>query len=116
MVIYLLFIENIKPKMPPTVTILQVFLLEAEWHSFERKYDEANSSYDAAINAASSAKYIHEQGLACELAALHHKRARQDDTAMKFFQQAKECYSQWGSQLKVDSITQQMDRITALKP
>ena len=39
----------------------QVFLLEAELYSFEKKLGDAKSSYAAAITASCSAGYVHEQ-------------------------------------------------------
>ncbi|KAL7540660.1 hypothetical protein ACHAXR_010684 [Thalassiosira sp. AJA248-18] len=50
----------------------KVFLLDAEMHSFEGRSQEATASYAAAITASCSSRFIHEQGLACELAGLHH--------------------------------------------
>jgi len=87
----------------------KVHILEAEMYSFERKGKDAISSYAAAITSSRSSNYVHEEGLACELAGLHYKKTSQ--TALDFFQRAKECYVQWGSQVKVESITQQMERL-----
>mmetsp|Transcript_3060 Transcript_3060/g.6785 ORF Transcript_3060/g.6785 Transcript_3060/m.6785 type:complete len:560 (-) Transcript_3060:69-1748(-) len=91
----------------------KVFLLEAEMYSFERKGPDARSSYAAAITSSRSSRYVHEQGLACELAGLHYKKLGEEQTALDFFQQAKECYVRWGSQMKVDSVSQQMERIVS---
>merc|ERR1711957_1075057 len=52
----------------------KVFLLEAEMLSFEKRNDEARSSYAAAISSSCSSRFVHEQGLACELAGLHYKK------------------------------------------
>ncbi|KAL7538257.1 hypothetical protein ACHAXR_008411, partial [Thalassiosira sp. AJA248-18] len=89
----------------------KVFLLQAELYSFEGKSQEAKSSYAAAVNSSCSAKFVHEQGLACELAGFHYKKTGQAQIALDFFQQAKECYIRWGSQMKVESITQQMEKV-----
>jgi len=91
----------------------KVHLLEAELYSFERKNHQAKSAYSAAITSSSCSRYIHEQGLACELAGLHYKKIGELETAIELLQKAKDCYKQWGSQLKVESITQQMDRISS---
>jgi len=91
----------------------KVFLLEAEMYSFERKGPDARSSYAAAITSSRSSRYVHEQGLACELAGLHYKKRGEEQTALDFFQQAKECYVRWGSQMKVESVNQQMERIVS---
>jgi len=91
----------------------KVLLLESEMHSLEAEDEEAQSSYTAAISAFSSAKYVHEQGLACELAGFHYIRINQPEIALDFFRQAKDCYAQWGSEMKVEFITKQM---SLLKP
>ena len=89
----------------------KVHILEAEMYSFERKGKDAISSYAAAITSSRYSNYVHEEGLACELAGLHYKKTSETQTALDFFQRAKECYVQWGSQVKVESITQQMERL-----
>ncbi len=66
---------------------------------------EAQASYAAAINSARSSGFIHEQGLACELFGYHCKKLNNLTSARAFFNQAKQCYKEWGSQMKVDSIT-----------
>lgn len=86
----------------------KVFLLEAEHHSFERRYEEAQKLYAAAITA--SKECVHEQGLACELAGLHYNRRGQTKLALENFQQAKRCYAKWGSQMKVESINKLIER------
>eukprot|EP00985_Skeletonema_marinoi_P014091 scaffold7076_cov153-Skeletonema_marinoi.AAC.4 len=87
-------------------------LLEAESYSFNGGRDEmAIISYTAAIAASKSSKFVHEQGLSCELAALHFKRRKELNTAVVYFKQAKACYEEWGSQVKVDAIIQQIDSI-----
>lgn len=90
----------------------KVHLLEAEYFSLRWKNDEAKIAYDAAIAASRSSKFIHEQGLACELAGFHYTRIEKYDTAREFFNQAKTCYNEWGSQMKVKHVT---DQIVLLK-
>eukprot|EP00578_Thalassiosira_sp_NH16_P001854 CAMPEP_0181137228 /NCGR_PEP_ID=MMETSP1071-20121207/33599_1 /TAXON_ID=35127 /ORGANISM="Thalassiosira sp., Strain NH16" /LENGTH=1245 /DNA_ID=CAMNT_0023223979 /DNA_START=76 /DNA_END=3809 /DNA_ORIENTATION=- len=70
----------------------KVYLLEAEMNSFEKKYDEARSSYAAAITSSCSSRYVHEQGLAYELAGLHYAKFGEAQTALDFFREAKQCY------------------------
>ncbi len=84
-------------------------LLQAECHSFEKNNEEAASSYAAAI---SSSRFTNERSLACELAGLHYVKIGQKEVALEFFAKAKECYTQWGSEMKVESITQQIEKIT----
>jgi hypothetical protein len=90
----------------------KVLLLKAEMHSFKNKVDVATAKYSEAVAAFSSSRYVHEQGLACELAGFHYIRIDQPETALDFFQQAKDCYTQWGSDVKVAFITQQISLLT----
>jgi len=83
----------------------KVFLLEAEMFSFEGKDVDAKASYAAAITSSASSRFIHEQGLSCELAGLHYRKIGQLSAACNFLQRAKQCYAEWGSQMKVDCIT-----------
>ncbi|KAL3816018.1 LOW QUALITY PROTEIN: hypothetical protein ACHAXA_010789 [Cyclostephanos tholiformis] len=89
----------------------KVHLLEAEQFSFQNNNQEALLSYAAAINSACSSKFIHEQGLACELAGYHCKKNCDLSGARKFFDQAKKCYADWGSQLKVDSVAHALESV-----
>jgi len=93
----------------------KVHLLEAELFSATDKKDKARASFNAAISTARSSKFVHEQGLACELAAFHYMKCEDYDNASNLFRQARECYAQWGSEVKVDKMTSQLETITAAK-
>jgi len=84
-------------------------LLEAELYSFEKKHDQAIGSYDASIASAHNSKFIHEQGLACEKAGFHCKKMKDMTRALKYFRQARQCYEEWGSSMKVDFIQKELD-------
>ena len=90
----------------------KAILLQAELHSHEGKVDEAEAAYGAAITAARASNFVHEQGLACEYAAFHCKRNNKFDKAVDFFQEAKMCYNEWGSSVKVAYCVRQMSQIT----
>jgi len=85
--------------------------LEAEIFSFRGHQDKANASYAAAIASACSSRFVHEQGLACELAGFHYKKNGDHQGAWSYFNQAKQCYTDWGSQMKVDSVTRQLETV-----
>ena len=91
--------------------ISQVHLLEAEVFSCEGSNEEAKESYAAAISSAQFSRFIQEQGLACELAGCHYKKIGDPISARIFFGQAKQCYAEWGSQMKVESIIRQLESI-----
>ncbi|KAL3760940.1 hypothetical protein ACHAWU_009619 [Discostella pseudostelligera] len=85
----------------------KVLLLESEMHSLEAEDEEAQSSYTAAISASANM---------CDRACFgsgHYTRINQPEIALEFFRQAKDCYAQWGSEMKVEFITKQM---SLLKP
>jgi hypothetical protein len=89
----------------------KVYLLEAEKYSFQGYNKEARTTYAAAIMAARSSKFCHEQGLASECAAFHCMRVGETEQALKFFDQARICYNKWGSTAKVESVSHEMDQI-----
>ncbi len=74
---------------------------------------KAKVSFNAAISAARSSKFIHEQGLACELAALHCLKHEDIEDATNLFQQARECYTEWGSQVRVELVTKQLNKLAS---
>jgi len=96
--------------------IYQVHLLEAEQFSFQNRNSEAHASYAAAINSARLSGFIHEQGLACELAGYHFKKVFDLQSAWILFDQAKQCYIEWGSQMKVDSVSRQLRSLSDYMP
>ncbi|KAL7543351.1 hypothetical protein ACHAXR_012671 [Thalassiosira sp. AJA248-18] len=89
----------------------KVHLLEAENFSFQGNHDEAKASYAAAITSARCSRFIHEQALACELAGFHYIKMGDLRSACGFLNQAKQCYAEWGSQIKVDSVTRQLENL-----
>ena len=95
---------------------MKVHLLEAENFSFNNNHEEAKASYAAAVTSARSSRFLHEQGLACELAALHYKKIGDNKSAYGFFNQAKQCYSEWGSKIKVESVTRQIESVKPPSP
>jgi ATP-dependent RNA helicase DDX31/DBP7 len=90
-----------------------VQLLQAEQFSYQNHHDKAKASYAAAISSARSSGFIHEQGLACELAGYHFKKVGDSRSACGFFEQAKQCYTAWGSLVKVESVTRELNCVRA---
>ena len=86
-------------------------MLEAQLQSAMGKRDEARASFNAAVSAARESKLIHEEGLACEFAALHC--LKYDDTAQArtLYEEAKGCYAKWGSQIRVALIERQLQKL-----
>jgi len=90
--------------------------LEAENFSLNNKHEEAKASYAAAIASARSSGFIHEEGLALELAGFHYKKNGDHINAQSLFNRAKQCYAEWGSQVKVDSISSQLETLQMAQP
>ena len=96
--------------------ICKVHLLEAEQFSLQGKNGDALASYVAAIHCARSSGFIHEQGLACERAGYHCKKINDLRSAWTFFDRAKHCYTEWGSEMKVGSIILQLESLSDYVP
>jgi hypothetical protein len=60
--------------------------------SFCGKTNKANRQYNASIAAAQSSKFVHEEGLAWELAGNHYEHLENSDKALSMFKQAEQCY------------------------
>ena len=86
-------------------------LLEAEQYGVDNYHDKARASYAAAIASARKTKFIHEQGLACEKAGFYYKRMKDNEKSLEYFNQARECYAEWGSTWKVESIQRELDKL-----
>lgn len=78
------------------------------------KYDvRAYTTYgdQPVLCCARNSGFTHEQGLACEKAGFHCKKEKDGGRALKYFQQARECYEEWGSSMKVDFIQKELERL-----
>jgi len=87
----------------------KVELLEAEKYGLDARHSQAVRLYDAAIASAKNSRFIHEQGLACEKAGFYYKKIRDVRNAFDYFQQARGCYEEWGSRVKVEFIRRELD-------
>jgi DNA-binding SARP family transcriptional activator len=86
-------------------------LLEAEQQSTCKIHRKSIKMYDASIESAKRSGFIHEQGLACEKAGFYFKRENEKEKALEYFTKARECYEEWGSIMKVDSIQKELDSL-----
>lgn len=89
----------------------KLHLLEAEQQSQRQNHRKSVELYDASIESAKKSGFIHEQGLACEKAALYFMKVKEEEKALQYFQQARECYESWGSDVKVDFIQRELDSL-----
>jgi hypothetical protein len=67
------------------------------------------SRYDSAIAHAKKSRFIHEEGLACEKAGLYCKKVQDYGRAQSYFNQALVRYSEWGSNVKVAFIQNELN-------
>jgi len=88
-------------------------LLKAEQQSLRGNHHNATKLYDASIESARKSGLIHEQGLACEKAGFHHVIVSNNEKALEYFKQARECYEEWGSRMKVDLMQKKIDGLSA---
>jgi hypothetical protein len=87
--------------------------LKAEYLSLSNKKQEADLEYDVAISSSRSSRFVHEEGLSCELAAIHYKHHGDNDKALILLCRAQKCYEVWGSQMKVEEMSRQIGLISA---
>ena len=99
----------------------KLHLLEAEQRAVElgtvcpgnlpASHDNTLAWYDAAISHAKQSRFIHEEGLACEKAGLYCKKVQDYGRAQSYFNQARACYSEWGSSVKVAFIQKELNNL-----
>ncbi|KAL7498737.1 hypothetical protein ACHAWT_006712, partial [Skeletonema menzelii] len=81
------------------------YLLEAEEAYCNKDFDAAKLFYEKAISSAKQHKFVHEEALACELAAYFYVEIRDTEKAMEYFLLAHEKYHEWGAFGKCDSLS-----------
>ena len=79
-------------------------LVKAEWHRVQGHRLKAMDYYDRAIAAAKKQGYVHEEGLANELAAQFYLAWGRDKIAQCYMRDAHYCYTQWGAIAKVKDL------------
>ncbi len=89
-------------------------LLEAEQQYLTKHHERAIELYEDSIECAKKSGFIHEQGLACEKLGFYFKnKASNNEKALEYFQQARECYEEWGSSMKVALMQKEIDGLNA---
>eukprot|EP00804_Cyclotella_cryptica_P018958 CCRYP_006467-RB/>CCRYP_006467-RB protein AED:0.02 eAED:0.02 QI:225/1/1/1/0.66/0.5/4/29/1413 len=86
-------------------------LLKAAHLSITDNNFNAENEFGAAILASRASKFVHEEGLACELAAMYQVTRGNNTSALSLFCQAKSCYKTWGSRVKEIHIASLIDSI-----
>ena len=91
-------------------------LLLAEKLSSSSKHEKAEVHYMKAIEESRSSHFVHEEGLACELAGMHYGRRGDITKAKELFQQAENCYETWGSAAKSRQVQKKIKSINLKQP
>jgi len=81
-----------------------VRLIEAERHFLCSANQKAANAYTAAIELARQHRYLQEEALAYELAALYYLRRRKLDIAKSYMLEARYAYLRWGATAKVNDL------------
>jgi len=82
----------------------KLYLLEAEEAFCDRKFEVAEIFYENAVRSAKTHKFVHEEALACELAACFYLEVGDPEKSMEYFLLAHEKYHEWGALGKCDSL------------
>ncbi|KAL7491484.1 hypothetical protein ACHAWT_001521, partial [Skeletonema menzelii] len=80
------------------------FLLEAEEAFCNSNFDEAKLYYEKAVTSAQNHKFVHEEALACELAAYFYLEIGDAINAAEYCLRAHERYQEWGAIGKCTSL------------
>lgn len=75
----------------------KALLLEAEKMHSLGHFDVTGSLYERAIRSAHDHKFVHEEGIASELAGMFHHGRRHRQQAHEFLLHSVECYKKWGA-------------------
>jgi predicted ATPase/class 3 adenylate cyclase/GAF domain-containing protein/tRNA A-37 threonylcarbamoyl transferase component Bud32 len=94
-------------KYSPMNNSQKYWLVQAEFCRLQGKDALAIEYYDKAIALAKENEYIHEAGIAYELAAKFYLFKGKELTAKAYMQQARYCYQLWGATAKVKHLEKQ---------
>ena len=88
----------------PENTEHKFILIQAEIARVKGQTHEALQLYEKVFDKAQENHYIHEQGLAFELAAHFHISIGMNHSARGYLQNARDCYAQWQALAKVKQM------------
>ena len=89
-------------------------LVEAEISRVGSENTKAMELYDCAIALAKENQYIHEEALACELAAKFYLEWNKPKIAQVYMTDAYYAYARWGAKAKVNQIEEHYPQLLAL--
>ena len=86
----------------------RVALVEAELARVEARDGDALAGYDAAVAAARAGGFLHEEGLANELAARYYLAKGSKTAARAYLLEAREAYASWQATAKVEQLEREL--------
>ena len=82
----------------------KLLLLQAERHYAFGEMDRAAEKYMLAQESSKKHRFIHEEALACELAAAFHEKTGNVQFVAELIVRAATCYQTWGAEEKAESL------------
>jgi predicted ATPase/signal transduction histidine kinase/tRNA A-37 threonylcarbamoyl transferase component Bud32 len=95
------------PYCPKTIAH-KLALVQAERARVEGRAADARAAFERAVALSRESGYVHEEAIACELAARFHLGLREVRTARGLFREAHEAYLRWGAVAKAKQLERQM--------
>ncbi|MEZ4253241.1 MAG: hypothetical protein R3B99_33955 [Polyangiales bacterium] len=89
----------------------RVALVEAELARVEGRDGDAMSRYDEAVAAARENGFLHEEGLANELAARYYLAKGGATAARAYLREARDAYEEWGARAKVSQLDRELGHV-----
>lgn len=98
------------PYCPKTIAH-KLSLVEAEHARVDGREGDARTAFERAVDLARGSGYLHEEALACELAARFHLGRRDVRTARDRFREAHAAYLRWGAVNKVRALETELPHL-----
>ncbi|TAK79031.1 MAG: GAF domain-containing protein, partial [Gammaproteobacteria bacterium] len=92
------------------------YLVEAEVAHITGHVDQAATYFDQAIQLAKQNRYLHEEALANELAALFYLAQHKEKIAKTYMTDAHYCYVKWGAVAKVKQVEKDYPHLLTNSP
>jgi tetratricopeptide (TPR) repeat protein len=98
-------------KCAPDNALGRLYLIEAEQDALKYKRDRSLRKFRSAIDYFCEQGFLHEQALACELAAASLVGWGKRVDALRYYEQAIALYQEWGSPAKVEQVSEKIAQL-----
>jgi predicted ATPase len=88
----------------------KLLLMQAEFYRITKDVKKAAVCYEASIVAAREHKFIHEEGMANELAGIFYLELGSRQRSYSYFKQSVVCYQKWGASVIASRIEATIDQ------